>query len=336
MAIFSKKIGIDLGTSRTRIYIPRKGIIVDEPSVVAKNTENDKIVAVGLDAIDMLGRTPEQLEAYYPLQNGVIADFGAAEQMLRNFVQKAIGRFHIQKPEAMITVSVSATSTEQRAVLDVGHEAGIQNVFLIYSPVAAALGASIPVIEPKGHMIVDIGSGTTEIAVLSLGGIVTKEAVRVGGKAMDEAITRYFRRTHNMHIGLNTAEETKLKIGAVHDEFDDQKMTVRGRNLSDSLPKSVDVKGRDLRPHLEGVFDRIILAVRNAIERTPPDVVSDIVGQGIVLSGGVAQLNGIEEYLSRKLNTPCFMAQDPLLCNAKGTYYALSHLDEYKRSLLGL
>lgn len=336
MAIFSKKIGIDLGTSRTRIYIPRKGIVIDEPSVVAKNVENDKIVAVGVDAIDMLGRTPQQLEAYYPLQSGVIADFGAAEQMLRNFVQKAIGRFHIQKPEAMITVSVSATSTEQRAVIDVGHESGIQNVYLIYSPVAAALGASIPVIEPKGHMIVDIGSGTTEIAVLSLGGIVAKEALRIGGKAMNEAIIKYFRRTHKVHIGFNTAEDAKLKIGAVDDEFDEQKLTIHGRNLSDSLPKSIDIKSRDLRPHLESVFDRIIIAVRNAIEKTPPDLVSDIAQYGIILSGGVAQLKGIEEYLSRKLNTPCFMAQDPLLCNAKGTYYALNHLDEYKRSLLGL
>lgn len=334
MGVLTKRIGIDLGTSQTRIWAPRKGVVVDEPSVVARDRDNGKIVAVGFSALEMIGRTPESLSAFYPLHSGVIADFKAAEFMLRSFIQQAVGRFHISKPEAMITVSTTATSTERRAVVDVGKEAGLQFVHLIETPIAAALGAKLPITEPKGHMIIDIGSGTTEIAVISLGGVVAKTAIRTGGAQIDEALMRMMKHTHGIAIGKARAEEIKQRIGSISDHGTNKSMTVRGRSHVEGLPKSVTIEGKDTQAHIEPIFEKIRLAVRSVMEKTPPDLISDIATNGIMLTGGTSKLAGLESYLTHHLHTPCAAAEESLLCAVKGTSIALAHLKDYQRSLL--
>ncbi|MDX1765905.1 MAG: rod shape-determining protein [Candidatus Saccharimonadales bacterium] len=336
MSRLSKKMAIDMGTSFTRIYTQRKGVVVNEPSVVAKNRETNEIVAVGYPAVDMVGRTPQEYEAFHPLQHGVIADYRATQIMLKEFISRAVGRFHITKPEAMIVVSAAATSTEQRAVIDVGRGAGLHNVYLIKGATAAALGAGIPVIEPRGNMIIDIGAGTTEIAIHSLGGVVAEQAIRTGGSAINDAIVRYARRDHGLLIGTTVGEEIKQLVGTLANDFKDNTITARGLSVADSLPKSLTIGSKDIRKHLEASFEKMLLAVRNVLEQTPPDIISDIVEDGIVLSGGTAQLNGIEEFFSKKLKVSCRVSQDPSLCCVKGANLALTHVADYKKSLLGI
>ena len=336
MSIFSKKMAIDMGTSFTRIYVPRKGIVINEPSVVAKKKDSESIMAVGYEAIDMVGRTPDSVEAFYPLRHGVIADYRATERMLKVFISRAVGRLHITKPEAMMSVSAAATSTEQRAVVDVGREAGLQHVSLIKSGTAAALGAGIPIIDPRGSLTIDIGGGTTEIAVHSLGGVVAEHAIRSGGNAINESIVRHARRNHGLNIGPAVGEEIKQLVGSLADDIKDNTITARGLSVADGLPRSLTLSAVDLRPIIETSFEKIVLAVRHVLERTPPDIIADIVEDGIYLSGGTAQLAGIDEYLSKKLKVRCQVAQDPALCNAKGAHLALSHVAEYKKSLLGV
>ena len=336
MSFLAKKMAIDMGTSFTRIYVPRKGIVINEPSVVAKSRDSEQIVAVGYAAVDMVGRTPDSYEAFYPLKHGVIADYRATERMLKEFISRAVGRLHITKPEAMMSVSTAATSTEQRAVIDVGKSAGLSDVFLIKSATAAALGAGIPIIEPRGSLIIDIGGGTTEIAVHSLGGVVAEHAIRSGGNSINDSVVRYVRRNHGLTIGAGVGEEIKQLIGSVAADAKNNTITARGLSVADGLPQSLTLSSKDIRGYLEASFEKIILAVRNVLEKTPPDIISDIVEDGIYLSGGTSQLAGIDEYLTRKLKVNCHVAQDPALCSAKGAHLALSHVAEYKKSLLGV
>lgn len=309
--------------------------MVQEPSLVAKTSDEEKIIAVGQAAEDMLGRQTENIEITRPLVNGVIADFSATRHMLEHFIRQASGRFFISQPEAMITVPSQATSTEQRAVIDAGKRAGLRQVYLIPAGVAAALGAGLPIIEPKGHMIIDIGSGTTEIAVLSLGGVVASRSVRVGGDHVNESIVRSIKRNFGVLVGASSAEEIKRIIGTLSTKHE-ATMTISGRTTTDGQPHALDLHSDDIRPYIEASLEKIILACRSVLEKTPPDLISDIVEQGITISGGSAYTDGIEQYLSKKLNVKVSLAQDPLLCSVKGAFMALTHLADYKRSLLGL
>lgn len=335
MGILQRRFAIDLGTAATRIYIRKRGIAVQEPSVVAKASDDDSILAVGTKAEEMIGRQTENILLSRPIVNGVIADFTGAEHMLRHFIRQASGRFYLSQPEAMITVPSGSTSTEQRAVIDVGKRAGLRSVYLIPSSVAAALGAHLPIIEPRGQMIIDIGSGTTEIAVLSLGGVVSSRSVRVGGASINEAIVRSIKRNNGVIIGQSTAEEVKRLVGTLSIKHE-ATLTVSGRTTTDGQPHTLDIHSDDIRPYIEASLEKIILASRNVLEKTPPDLVADIVEGGVTVSGGGAYTHGIEEYLSRKLHVEATTAQDPMLCSVKGAFIALTHLADYKRSLLGL
>lgn len=332
MGLFGRKLAIDMGTSQTRIIIRHKGVALSEPTVIAKNRDSGEVMAIGYAAQDMIGRTPEAVEAYYPLSHGVIADFQSTIKMLRYFLRQASGRLHLTRPEAMLTVASGATSTERRALVDVAQEAGLQNAYLIQSGLASALGAGIPIIEPRGSMVINIGSSTTEVAVLSLGGIVSERNLKLGGDDISNSIVRAIKYNFGLNIGRSTAEEIKRLIGSVSLESD-QLMTIAGQGVADTLPHNIQIHSDDIRNHLESSLEKIVLAARATLERTQPDLVADIAERGITLTGGGAYLNGLDDYLSSKLNVNCQVAQDPLLCNVKGAHIALTHLADYKRSV---
>lgn len=335
MAFFQRQLAIDLGTANTRIYVRGGGIVLDEPSVIARDQDDDSILAVGRAAEELLGREPDKILVNRPLSGGVIADFAGTQVMLESFIRQASGRWHLSQPEAMITVPGGATSTEQRAVIDLGRRAGLKNTYLIAGGVAAALGAGLPIIEPKGQMMIDIGSETTEIAVLSLGGVVATRSIRVGGANQTDAIIRTIKSQYGLVVGAARAEEAKRLVGSLA-EKSQSKMKLHGRASVKGKPQTLTITSQTLRPPLENNLERVILAARGVLEKTPPDLVSDIVENGITLSGGGAQLHGIDEYLTLKLKTEVRLAQDPLLCGVKGAYIALTHLNDYKRSLLGI
>ena len=335
MGFLQRQLAIDLGTANTRIYVGGGGIVLNEPSVIARERDDDSVLAVGNAAEELMGREPEKIEVLRPLTSGVIADFAGAKIMLETFIRRASGRWHLSQPEAMVTVPSGATSTEQRAVIDLGRRAGLKNTYLIASGVAAALGAGLPVIEPKGQMIIDIGSETTEIVVMSLGGVVASRSVRLGGANITEAIMRSIKRIHGVQIGSGSAEEAKRLIGSVADKAK-YKMKVHGRASVKGKPQTLQLTSKDLKPTLESNLERIVLAARGVLEKTPPDLVSDIVENGMTISGGGAQLDGLGKYLEDKLHTAVKLAQDPQLCAAKGAFIAITHLNDYKRSLLGI
>ena len=335
MGFLQRQLAIDLGTGNTRVYVRGGGIVLNEPSVIARERDSDMILAVGAAAEELMGREPEKIEVSRPLVSGVIADFAGAKIMLETFIRRASGRWHLSQPEAMITVPSGATSTEQRAVIDVGRRAGLRNTYLIPSGVSAALGAGLPIIEPKGHMIIDIGSETTEVAVLSLGGVVASRSIRLGGANITEAIMRSIKRTHGVQIGAGSAEEAKRLVGTLKPKSK-SKMKIHGRANVKGKPQTLEITAADLKPTLENNLERIILAARSVLERTPPDLVSDIVENGLNLSGGGSQLDGLEDYLGEKLQTESKLAQDPELCAVKGAFIAITHLNDYKRSLLGI
>ncbi len=334
MAILARKIGIDLGSARTRIILPRKGIVLDLPSIVARDTNSNKLVAVGAAALEMAGKTPESIVTEYPLKRGVIADFGATAKMLRSFMSEAVGRLHISKPEIMISVSMTATSTEQRAVIEACEEAGAQRVYLIQPPVAAALGSRTVITEPTGNMIVDIGAGTTEVAVLSLGGIISKRAIRIGGNNLDDALITQLRRKHNLVIGRATAEEIKHEIGSIGKTNEKTSMNASGRSSGEGLPKTIAIQRHETSRMMAPVLDEVVRAIKQVIESTPPELVADIKKNGILLTGGGAQLHGLERFLSERLNTACSLVEEPQNAVVRGTKLALIHVDEYQKSLL--
>ena len=332
--MFVRKIGIDLGTANTLVFVPTKGIVVNEPSVVAVSGEDNRILAVGNDARDMIGRTPETITAYRPLKDGVIADYRVTEAMLRYFIDKTAGRIRLVKPEVMISVPASVTSTERRAVIEAATKAGARAAYVVKEPVLAAIGANIPINEPAGHMVVDIGGGTTDIAVISLGGIVASNSVRVAGNKLDQAIADYIKKRYNLAIGDRTAEDIKIKIGSAVPLEDDLAMQIKGRDLLTGLPRTITIYSSEVTEAIAEPLHEIIQAIKRVLSDTPPELAADIMDLGIVMSGGSSLLRNIDQLVYQETGVPAHIAEDPLLCVAKGTGIALEHLEVYKRSIM--
>ncbi len=334
MSLFTKKIGIDLGTTNTLVYVPQRGIIINEPSVVAVSLTDKKILAVGEEAKEMLGRTPESIVASRPLKDGVIADYRTTEAMLKYFIGKALGNFRFFRPDVMVSVPGGVTSTEKRAVMDATVAAGGKNAFIIKEPIAAAIGAAIPIGSASGHMIVNMGGGTTEIAVISLGGIVTNMSVRVAGNKFDHAILEHIRRKHNLAIGERTSERIKIEIGSAL--FMDKKLItkVKGRHTVTGLPHTITITSDDTTEAVGSELEQVIEAIKSVLRETPPELSADIMEKGVVLAGGTSQLRNIDKLFAQALNIPMYVAPEPLLCVIKGISTALDNLDSYKRSLL--
>lgn len=312
-------IGIDLGTATVLVYVRGKGIVLREPSVVAIDKTNNRILAVGEQARQMLGRTPANIVAIRPLRDGVIADYEVTEAMLKYFINKVSGRKFFFKPIVVVCVPTEVTSVEKRAVIEASLSAGARKAFLIEEPMAAAIGAGLAVEEPIGNMVVDIGGGTTDVAVISLGGIVVGEAIRVAGNKMDEAIVRYTRKTYNLMIGERTAEEVKIKIGSAHPDAQPLSMEIRGRDLINGLPKTISITSEEIREALEEPLTAIVDAVKGVLERTPPELSADIIDRGIVLTGGGALLRGLDKLITRSTGMSVKVADDPVSCVAIGT-----------------
>lgn len=331
--MLSKRIGIDLGTTYTLVHVPRRGIVINEPSVVALSMSDKKILAVGNEAKDMLGRTPGNIMAIKPLKDGVIADYHTTEAMLRYFINKALSGVRLFRPEVMVAVPAGITSTERRAVIDATIAAGARAAYIIKEPIAAAIGADIPIGSASGHMIVDIGGGTSEMAVISLGGVVTSTSVRVGGNRFDSSITDYIRRKYNLVIGERTAEEIKITIGSALYLEDKLTMEIRGRDIITGLPRNIIVTSDDVTEAIQNELEAIIAAVKNVLRETPPELASDIMDKGMVLSGGSSQLRNLDQLLYRTTDVPAYVADEAQLCVAKGTGIALENLDSYKRSI---
>lgn len=332
--MFSKRIGIDLGTANTLVYLAGSGIVLNEPTVVAVTVENNRVVAVGNDAKEMLGRTPGNIEAMRPLRDGVIADYVITEAMLSYFIDKVCGRSRLFKPEVMVCIPSGVTQVERRAVLDASLSAGAKIAYLIDEPLAAAIGASLPIAQPAGHMIVDIGGGSTEAAVISLGGVVAHASARVAGNKIDESIAAYIKRKYNLLIGERTSEEIKIQIGnAMVDEGQEKKMEVRGRDNVTGLPRTITITEREISEAIRPTLGQIIQAVKGVLEQTPPELASDIIDKGIVLSGGTSLLRNLDKLMTTLTGVPCHVAEDPLFCVVKGTGVALENIELYKRSI---
>lgn len=336
MSLFIKKIGIDLGTTYTLVHIPKKGIVINEPSVVAVTKNGKEVLAVGNDAKEMLGRTPDTIIAKRPLKDGVIADYKTTEAMLRYFISKALGGFKIFRPEVMIAVPAGITSTERRAVIDATMAAGAKAAYIIKEPIAAAIGANIPIGSASGHMIVDMGGGTSEIAVISLGGIVTNTSVRIGGNKFDEAIAEFIKRKYNLAIGERTSEASKIKIGSALYLKNPLKMQVMGRDMVTGLPRNIEINSSDITDALQEPLKGIINAVKNVLFNTPPELSADVMDKGMVLSGGTSLLRNFDKLLTQATGVEAYNADDPLLCVVRGTGIALDNLDAYKRSILNI
>lgn len=333
MFSLSKRIGIDLGTANSLVYLQGKGVVLNEPTVVAVNSDDGKVVAVGNEAKEMLGRTPLGITASKPLRDGVIADYVITESMLRYFIDKVCGHSRIFKPEVMICVPAGVTSVERRAVLDATLSAGAKTAYLIDEPLAAAIGAKIPISAPSGNMILDIGGGSTEAAVISLGGVVVHNSARVAGNRIDEAIITYIRRKHNLIIGERTAEEIKINIGSAIPLEEKASMEVRGRDSITGLPRVLEVSTQEITEAISGPLNQIIEAVKNVLEQTPPELASDIIEKGIVMSGGTSLLRNLDRLFTEVTGVPCHVAENPLFCVVHGTGVALENIDIYKRSL---
>jgi rod shape-determining protein MreB len=326
------KVGIDLGTANVLVYVQGKGIVIQEPSVVAVSDDN-RIVAVGEDAREMIGRTPGNIQAIRPMKDGVIADYVITEAMLTHFLGKVRRRISVRKPDVMISVPAGVTSVEKRAVRDAALKAGAGTAYLIEEPLAAAIGANVPISGPSGNMIIDIGGGTSEIAVIALGGIVVSTSLRVGGNRFDEAIATYIRKKYNLMIGERTAEEVKIAIGTALPLERELQMEVRGRDLIAGLPRTIPITSSEVMEAIELPLQQLVGAVRNVLEQTPPELSSDIIDKGMVMSGGGSLLRNIDKLLTQVTGVPCHVAESPLDCVALGTGLALEHFDFFKKSL---
>ncbi|MFA5358996.1 MAG: rod shape-determining protein [Patescibacteria group bacterium] len=329
-----KKIGIDLGTTNVLVHIPKKGIIINEPSVVAVSQVDRKILAVGIEAKEMLGRTPDTIIAKRPLKDGVIADYRTTEAMLRYFINKALGGVHLFRPEVMVAVPAGITSTEKRAVIDATIAAGARAAYIIKEPVVAAIGANIPIGSASGHMIIDIGGGTSEMAVISLGGIVASTSVRVGGNKLDTAIAEHVRKKYGLAIGERTSEDIKIQIGSALYMEERLQMEIRGRDMVSGLPKTITVTSDDVTDAIQNELEGIIAAVKDVLHKTPPELAADVIDKGIIMSGGTSLLRNIDQLVSRATGVAAYVADEPLLCVARGTGIALENLESYKRSIL--
>lgn len=332
--MFIKKIGIDLGTTNTLVYVPGKGIIINEPSVVAISTVDKKILAVGREAKDMLGRTPDTIVAHKPLKDGVIADYKTTEAMLRYFINKALGGFRLLRPEVMVAVPGGITSTERRAVIDATLSSGARAAYIIKEPIVAAIGSGIPIGSASGHMIIDIGGGTAEMAVISLGGIVASSSVRIGGNKLDGATADFVRKKYGLAVGERTAEEIKIRIGSAMYLSEKLHLDVKGRDMITGLPKIVRVSSDDVTDAIAEELRGLIEKVKEVLNSTPPELAADVMEKGIMISGGTSQLRNLDQLISESTGVPVYVAEEPMLCVAKGTGVALENLESYKRSIL--
>jgi rod shape-determining protein MreB and related proteins len=329
-----RKIGIDLGTTNCVVFVPRKGIVINEPSVVAVSVLDNRILAVGNQAKDMIGRTPDSIDIRRPLIDGAVADYRVTAAMLRYFIKKASGALSFFKPEVLVSVPAGITSAEKRAVIESTLAAGAQQVFLVKEPVLAAIGAKVPINSPIGNMILNIGGGTTELAVISLGGIVSAQSVRVGGNKFDQAIVEYVKKKHGLAIGDRTAELIKINIGSAIRGTTEDSINIKGRDLTTGLPKTVQVTGNEVTEALTEHLREIIQIIKGVLEMTPPELCSDIMDRGIVISGGGALLRNIDELIAKVTGVPARIAEDPLFCVARGTGIVLENLETYKRNVI--
>lgn len=334
MGIFVTKIGIDLGTANTLVYIPGKGVVLNEPSVVAVDQQTNRIMAVGLEAKQMIGRTPDNIVAYRPMKDGVIADYRVTEAMIRYYMSKALGKWNILKPEVMVSVPAGVSSTERRAVIEATIKAGAKNVYVVKEPILAAIGAGIPIYEARGNMVVDIGGGTTDVAVISLGGIVASTSVKCAGNKIDHAIADYIKKTFNLAIGDRTAEEIKVRIGSAVPMDDELLLTIKGRDYVTGLPRTAQVTTNEIVKAIDRELREIIRAIKDVLQETPPELSADIIDQGIIMTGGSSQLRNLPELVVRRTGVKAVLAEDALYCVVKGTGIALEHLDTYKKSIL--
>lgn len=332
--MFLRRLGIDLGTTNVLVYVPGKGIVINEPSVVALEASDNKVMAIGQEAKEMLGRTPESIIAAHPLRDGVIASYKITQAMLKYFIDKLGGRIRLFRPDIMVAIPAGVTSTERRAVIDACIAAGAKNAYIIKEPIAAALGAGIPIATAEGHMIIDIGGGTSEVAVIALGDIVASTSVRVAGNKTDEAITNYVRKKFNLVIGEQTAEQVKIKIGAAMPLKKDLSMEVSGCNTITGLPESIMIKSSDIVVAVREVLNEIISAVKSVLQKTPPELASDVMDKGIIITGGGGKLRNLDQLLTKVTGVPCQLAENAELCVVKGTGIAVDNLDAYKKSVL--
>ncbi|MDD2678002.1 MAG: rod shape-determining protein [Candidatus Pacebacteria bacterium] len=328
-----RKIGIDLGTANTLVFIPQKGVVIDEPSVVAISLDDNKVLSIGLEAREMLGRTPEMIKTYKPLKDGVIADYRVTAAMLKYFIDKAIGSWKIFKPDLIISVPVGITSTERRAVISAAREAGAKEAYVAREPILAALGAGVPINSAAGNMIVNIGGGTTEVAVISLGGIVSWASVRVAGNKMDEAIADYIKRKYNLAIGERSAEEIKIKIGSALVTKEKSSLEIKGLDLTEGLPKNININSNEVAEAISAPLKEIIQAIKLVLSETPPELAADVMERGMIVSGGGALLKNINELITKVTGVPSYIADEPLYCVAKGTGVILDNLELYKKSI---
>ncbi|MBI2099956.1 MAG: rod shape-determining protein [Candidatus Vogelbacteria bacterium] len=334
MTFFTKKLGIDLGTANTLVFVPGKGIVLNEPSVVAVSELDNKVLAVGLEAKEMIGKTPDNIIAYRPMKDGVIADYRVTEVMLRYYIGKALGRFNIFKPEVMISVPAGVTSTERRAVIEAAMKAGAKTAYVVKEPILAAIGAGIPIHEPRGYMVCDIGGGTTDVAVISLGGIVASTSVKYAGNKIDQAITDYIKKTFNLVVGDKTAEEVKIKIGSAVALEDEMSYTIKGRDFLTGLPRAAEIKTNEIVKAIDIELREIMKAIKSVFQDTPPELAADIIDHGIIMTGGTSQLAHLPELIYRRTGVKAYLAEDALYCVVKGTGIALEHLETYKKSII--
>jgi len=334
MSYFTPKLGIDLGTTTTLVYVPGKGVVLHEPSVVAVSEIDNKILAVGNEAKEMIGRTPDEIIAYRPMKDGVIADYRVTEAMLRYYMKKALGNYNLFRPDVMISVPAGVTSTERRAVIEAASKAGARGAYVVKEPILAAIGAGIPIHEARGHMIVDIGGGTIDVAVISLGGIVASTSVKCAGNRIDQAITDYVKKNFNLAIGDKTAEQIKIQVGSAVLLEEELSMTIKGRDYLTGLPRSTEVRTNEVVKAVSRELREMIKAIRDVLQETPPELAADIIDHGIIMTGGSSQLRFLPELVFRRTGVKAHLAKDAPYCVVKGTGIALQHLDTYKKSII--
>jgi len=334
MKFWVKKLGIDLGTANTLVFVPGRGIVLNEPSVVAVSEIDNRIVAVGNEAKDMVGKTPDSIIAYRPMKDGVIADYRVTEAMLKYYISKALGKWNLIKPDVMVSVPAGVTSTERRAVIEATMKAGAKNAYVVKEPILAAIGAGIPIYEPRGHMVVDIGGGTTDVAVISLGGIVASTSVKHAGNKIDQAIADYIKKTFNLAIGDKTAEEVKIAIGSAIPLEEELSYVIKGRDFMSGLPRSAEVKTNEIVRAVDVELREMIKAIKSVFQDTPPELASDIIDHGIIMTGGSSQLRNLPELVYRRTGVKAHLANESLYCVANGTGIALEHLETYKKSII--
>ncbi len=334
MSFFTPKLGIDLGTANTLVFVPGKGVVLNEPSVVAISEIDKRILAVGFEAKNMIGRTPGEIVAYRPMRDGVIADYRITQAMLRYFITKALGRMQFFKPEVMVSVPTGVTSTERRAVVEAAIKAGAKNAYVVKESVLAAIGAGIPIHEARGNMVVDLGGGTADVAVISLGGIVASTSVKTAGDKLDRAIADYIKKTYNLGVGEKTAEDVKIAIGSAVPVEEELAVNVRGRDFISGLPRTVEIKTNDIVKAIGKELREIIKAIRDVLQETPPELASDIIDRGIIMTGGTSMLRNFPELVLRRTGVKAQVAENPLFCVALGTGIALEHLDTYKKAII--